>query len=159
MKFEVTHTDFLSRKCCLQNSVHLNNKSPLCLLQVMSFPIWDQYGISIFEMAFTHQGWEKLAAILQTFSNSFSQCCTLLLVSGHRPIQISIVLLLQTSPGHMSYHFCCFNTRNQDTCPIDFSQSGQEVLWVVRKMCNTVFFYENFDILIPWILFCESDWQ
>ena len=37
----------------------------------------------------------------------------------------------------MSYHFCCFETRNQDLCPIDFSQSGQEVLSVVWKMCNT----------------------
>ena len=39
----------------------------------------------------------------------------------------------------MSYHFCCFKTLNQDSCPIDFSRSGQEVLSVVWKMCNTAF--------------------
>ena len=39
----------------------------------------------------------------------------------------------------MSYHFCCFRTLNQDPCPIDFSRSGQEVLSVVWKMCNTAF--------------------
>ena len=37
----------------------------------------------------------------------------------------------------MSYHFCCFRTLNQDPCPTDFPQSGQEVLSVVWKMCNT----------------------
>ena len=68
----------------------------------------------------------------------YMQCCTLQLDLGHRPIQISIVLLLQPAPGQMSYHFCCFKTHNQDPCPIDFSQSRQEVLSGVRKMCNTV---------------------
>ena len=43
----------------------------------------------------------------------------------------------------MSYHFCCFRTLNQDPCPTDFPQSGQEVLSVVRKMCNTVWLYRS----------------
>ena len=37
----------------------------------------------------------------------------------------------------MSYHFCCFRTLNQDTCPINVFELGQEVLSVVWKMCNT----------------------
>ena len=32
-----------------------------------------------------------------------------------------------------------FRTLNQDPCPIIFSVLGQEVLTVVRKMCNTVY--------------------
>ena len=52
-------------------------------------------------------------------------------------IQISIVLLLQPSTGHMSYHLCCFRTLNQDPCSTDFSPSGQDVLSVVWKMCNS----------------------
>ena len=47
----------------------------------------------------------------------------------------------------MSYHFCCFRTLNQDTCPINVFELGQEVLSVVWKMCNTA-------IIALWWWFC-----
>ena len=60
----------------------------------------------------------------------------------------------------MSYHLCCFKTLIEDPCPIDFSPSGQEVLSVVWKMCNTDYIT---GLLVLMLLFwnnkCNAIWE